>query len=202
MKNDTNIEQHIIESAREVFLEKGYVETSMGDIAEKAGINRSGLHYYFRTKDRMFEAVFSDIISSFLPSVRQVFLDDLPIEQRIRKVVDIYFDTLMRNPQLPMFVLKEVQRDSRLLLDTMKRLVDGQFSIPVEEALNKEMAEGHIRSFPIQFIIYEYYGLMFAPFIAKPLTDILFNTSEEEFVRNMELWKSQVEEQMCRLLCV
>lgn len=60
-----NLETKIIEIAKQQFIENGFVETSMSDIAAKVGINRPGLHYYFRTKDRMFQAVFGDIVQSY-----------------------------------------------------------------------------------------------------------------------------------------
>ena len=63
------MENKIIDAARAVFIEKGYAETSMSEIAARVGINRPGLHYYFRTKDKMFQAVFGSIVSSVVPKV-------------------------------------------------------------------------------------------------------------------------------------
>ena len=62
--NNEDLEKKIIEAAKELFIENGFAETSMSDIAAKVGINRPALHYYFRTKDKMFQAVF--VISYFL----------------------------------------------------------------------------------------------------------------------------------------
>ena len=53
----SDLEQQIIKTAQQLFIEKGFVETSMSDIAATVGINRPTLHYYFRTKDKMFKAV-------------------------------------------------------------------------------------------------------------------------------------------------
>lgn len=62
--NNEDLEKKIIEAAKELFIENGFAETSMSDIAAKVGINRPALHYYFRTKDKMFQAVF--VTSYFL----------------------------------------------------------------------------------------------------------------------------------------
>lgn len=51
--NNEDLEKKIIEAAKELFIENGFAETSMSDIAAKVGINRPALHYYFRTKDKM-----------------------------------------------------------------------------------------------------------------------------------------------------
>mgnify|MGYP000024325752 FL=1 len=67
--NNEDLEKKIIEAAKELFIENGFAETSMSDIAAKVGINRPALHYYFRTKDKMFQAVFGNIILSFIPKI-------------------------------------------------------------------------------------------------------------------------------------
>ena len=75
---NNELEYQIIETAKQLFIEKGFVETSMSDIAAKVGINRPTLHYYFRTKDRMFQAVFGSIVMSLLPKVQEIIQQELP----------------------------------------------------------------------------------------------------------------------------
>ena len=69
-----NIESRIIEAAKQEFIKKGFEQTSMSDIAAVVGINRPTLHYYFRTKDKMFQAVFLDRCKIFT-SYRYYFFD-------------------------------------------------------------------------------------------------------------------------------
>ena len=64
------LEEKIIAVAKDVFIERGFDGASMSDIAAKVGINRPTLHYYFRTKDKMFEAVFLSIVQSFIPKIQ------------------------------------------------------------------------------------------------------------------------------------
>lgn len=66
---DNNLESRIIKIARENFIEKGFAETSMSEIATRVGINRPVLHYYFRTKDKLFQSVFGDIVLSIAPKI-------------------------------------------------------------------------------------------------------------------------------------
>ena len=67
----SDLEQQIIKTAQQLFIEKGFVETSMSDIAATVGINRPTLHYYFRTKDKMFKAVFGSIIEMTMWSQKE-----------------------------------------------------------------------------------------------------------------------------------
>ena len=87
---NNELEYQIIETAKQLFIEKGFVETSMSDIAAKVGINRPTLHYYFRTKDRMFQAVFGSIVMSLLPKVQEIIQQELPFIDRVSLILDKY----------------------------------------------------------------------------------------------------------------
>ena len=52
---DKNTELKILKAAKEVFIIKGFEGSRMQEIADTAGINKSLLHYYFRTKDNLFD---------------------------------------------------------------------------------------------------------------------------------------------------
>lgn len=195
------MEQRIIEVARQVFIEKGFAETSMSDIAARVGINRPGLHYYFRTKERMFEAIFADLVTSFLPTIHQIALQDRPVSERIAEIVEVYFEVMQANPMLPVFIVREIQRDATHIFNTINRMEIGQYIRKIKEALQEEMASGKMRQAPMEFILYTFYGLLFAPFLSRPLTEVLFAGPDVNTEERMRQWKTQVTEQMCLLLC-
>lgn len=200
MPENIETERLIIAAAKEVFIEKGYAETNMSDIAARVGMNRPALHYYFRTKDRMFEAVFSDIVHSFLPSIQEAVVCEAPMEERIRRVVDIYYDALLHNPSLPMFGLRELHRDAQHLIETAKNIETGRYLGMIRATLLSEMEQGRIRQMPIQHVFYTFYGLVFAPFLSRPLAGMVFPDVATDFERNIEQWKPTVVRLMVTLL--
>lgn len=200
MPENIETERLIIKAAKKVFSEKGYAETSMSDIAAEAGMNRPALHYYFRTKDRMFEAVFADIVHSFLPSIQEAVACEAPLEERIRKVVDIYYDALLHNPSLPMFALREIHRDAQHLLATAQNIETGLYIGKIRDTLVREMQQGNIRQLPICFIFNTFYGLVLAPFLSRPIASLVFPDVKADFERNLQLWKPMVVKQMTTLL--
>lgn len=189
------MEQRIIEAAKQVFIEQGYARTNMSDIAARVGIKRSGLHYYFRTKQRMFEAVFSDLVLSFIPSIHNVILKDAPIRERISEMVDIYFDVFLKEPHFPLFIAQEIQRDAPHLFDTVCKLELGQYASRIREALQEEMRLHRIRQLPIEFLFYHFYGLVVFPFLVRPLAEIAFGTTDD-FRAKLQAWKTHVVRQM------
>ena len=80
-------EKAIIEAAARLFLEKGYASTSTTEIAKEAGCNQAMVHYYFRTKDRLFEAVFADKFQGFVSSIMNISEGDLPFEEKLTQKI-------------------------------------------------------------------------------------------------------------------
>lgn len=196
-----NTEQQIIAAAKQIFIEKGFAETSMSDIAARVGINRPGLHYYFRTKEKMFEAVFADIVLSFIPAIHNIILQDKPIIERVAEMIDIYFDVFRKEPCFPMFMAREVQRDASHLFDTICKLEIGQYASKVKDTLQSEMDNGKINQAPVEFIFYTFYGLVIFPFLSKPITDIVFMNPAVDFNEKLDQWKKHIIRQMEVLLC-
>jgi len=195
-----NMETRIIEAAGQLFVQKGFEETSMSDIAAAVGINRTALHYYFRTKDKMFQAVFGDIVQEFLPQMQIIFMEDTPLIEKVERVLDTYFVIFRDNPYLPKFILSEVQRDVDHLLSVGRKLHIDHYLRAIEQVLLNEMDEGRLKRVPIPFILVTFFSQLTFPFLAKNLIISLFYNTEEEYREFLEQWKKQVITHMRNLL--
>jgi len=71
MVKEQNTEDRIVDAAKTVFINKGMDGARMQEIANEAGINKALLHYYFRTKNKLFEKVFSLVFGDVLHVVEQ-----------------------------------------------------------------------------------------------------------------------------------
>jgi AcrR family transcriptional regulator len=111
VENDKQTEEKIFESATEVFIEKGMNGARMQDIADHAGINRSLLHYYYRTKEHLFNAVFEKIARHMFRKFAPVLDERLSLEEKIRFFFREHITFLQNNPRLPSFVLNELNRN-------------------------------------------------------------------------------------------
>lgn len=70
-----NAEERIFQGALRVFAEKGKDGARMQEIADEAGINKAMLHYYYRSKDKLYEAVFRYVFTRFKKHEFQSILD-------------------------------------------------------------------------------------------------------------------------------
>ncbi|MBR2359866.1 MAG: TetR/AcrR family transcriptional regulator [Bacteroidaceae bacterium] len=195
------MENKIIDAARAVFIEKGYAETSMSEIAARVGINRPGLHYYFRTKDKMFQAVFGSIVSSVVPKVFEALVHkEKSVAERIEGIIDAYYALFLENPQLPMFMLRELNRDSDLLIHTVQELNVVDVARNALVSLQEEMDEGKLNRVPLQFIFYNFYGLLIIPFLTRDISTKVFENDEDGFKLKLSEWKQNIISQMEDLL--
>ena len=110
-ENDKMTEERIFEAATDVFVDKGMDGARMQDIASHAGINKALLHYYYRTKEQLFNAVFEMIAKKILKKFAPVFDENLSLEEKIRFFFREHISFLQENPKLPAFVLNEINRN-------------------------------------------------------------------------------------------
>lgn len=199
-KTVDNQEQKIVEVAQNLFIEQGFEKTSMSKIAEEAGISRTALHYYFRTKEKMFQAVFGSIIESFLPKVQAIFDKDMPLLEKLSRVLDEYIATFKANPHLPRFIMGEIQRDVNHLITAGRVLKLDSYLNSIEQVIIHEMEQGNIKQIPMPTVLLTVLSQITFPFLAKNLVMVLFYENEESFEMFLIEWKQNIIRQMESLL--
>lgn len=196
-----SMEERILACAEKLFLERGFDGTNMSDIALSMGINRPILHYYFRTKDKMFRAVLARIVLSFVPRVYDIVVNsEKPVAERISQVFDAYMAIFLAKPCLPLFMAREVQRDFDFLLRMLQQEQIDRYVRKIIRALEAEMDAGKLKKVPLRTLFYTFYGLMVFPFLSRRLTESLLLAEGETFEEMLEEWKRQVVAQVCVLL--
>ena len=180
----TETEEKIIASAEKLFYQKGKAGTSMQDIADDAGINRTLLNYYFRSKDQLFEAVFRKAMGSFVPDVAVMINTDSAFEEYVPAVVEKIIDTMLENPQIPIFVLQELSSNPERMPQIIKEM--GIDPAKVMEKMGGGIVPSPGGMDPRQVIL-NLISLCIFPFAAKPVVlDILYNGDNEAYIAAMK----------------
>jgi AcrR family transcriptional regulator len=190
-KADKSTEQKILEAAKQVFMEKGIDGARMQDIADKAGINKALLHYYFRSKEKLFEMIFMEEARKFLPKVTSIMVSELTLFEKVEKFVGEYIDTLLQNPLLPIFILNEINRNPK---DAIKKIFGNQRPPidKVDELIAKLVKKGEIKPIKGYELMVNMVSLCIFPFLARPMVQWVTKTTDEEFVKLMEMRKKTV----------
>lgn len=173
----------IVEAAEHLFYQKGKAGTSMQDIANKAGITRTLLNYYFRSKDKLFEAVFRKALGSFVPLLSEMLHSDRPFSEFLPKMIETIIDTMIENPQIPVFVLQELSSNPERMPQIIKEM--GVNSDVATKKFTSDAAYGNL-PFDPKHVIMNVISLCIFPFAARPVVrEVLFNGDEEAYLEGM-----------------
>lgn len=167
MVKDKNTEQRIFEAARTVFQQKGLAGARMQEIADEAGINKALLHYYFRSKDKLFEAILNEVFGNIVKGLEGLFSCEMSVMERFRAIVEIYSDNLLKNPHLPIFIINEINNNPEKIVSMLNEKVVNHMKNFMMQMFF-EMNEGKIRQVDPFQLLMSVLGMVIFPFAAFP----------------------------------
>lgn len=183
IKKEQSMEQTILEVAERLFLEKGFAMTSTTEIAKAVGCNQALVHYYFRTKDNLFNSIFEKKFKMLFEHLyASQNLGNIPFLEKVRYAVESHFDLLTRNPKLPLLVATELSR----LPENLKNLRNKLQAVPFElftklnNELQQEIAEGRARKIELIDIIITMVTLNAGLFMLLPIASGIMQLDEEQ----------------------
>jgi AcrR family transcriptional regulator len=171
-------EEKILEAAKKVFVQNGLEGTSMQQIADEANINKSLLHYYFRTKEKLFGTVFKYAFKFIVPQIQDILNSDLDLFGKIDRLVSEYIDMLMKNRFVPAFILHEINRNPDSIVQVMKDA--GINPQVIVDQLEAEIKKGRVRQINPKHLIVNIISLCVFPVAARPLAQRLFFENDEK----------------------
>ncbi|MBP1676009.1 MAG: transcriptional regulator, TetR family [Bacteroidetes bacterium] len=180
---EQNMEKSILKAAEIMFLEKGFEATSTTQIAKAVGCNQALVHYYFRTKDNLFNTIFESKFKSFFKNIFDTTqLVNLSFLDKIKHIADTHFDLLYENPQIPKLILNELARKPehlKVLRDKLYVLPEQLFSMMSAE-LEKEIEAGRVKNVTFVDIIITIVSLNVAMFVMEPVVRGVLQLTEEQ----------------------
>lgn len=171
-KHHNNKEQDILAAAKVEFLEKGYDGARTTSIARNAGVTHAMLHYYFKTKDQLFERIFHETIGTLVKSILDVFTqDEMPFKDRMAKALEMHFEVIRENHLLPLFMIREVaSRPERFSM--IKNVISsfaGNLLVTMQHDIDLAAKRGEISPIDAPSLLLDMLSLNVFPFIIKPV---------------------------------
>jgi TetR/AcrR family transcriptional regulator len=185
-------EEKILAAAKEIFIQKGYAAARMQEIADKAGINKGLLHYYFKNKNKLFSAIFMEAFHQFAPRINKIFESDLPLFEKIESFVDEYMDVLLQNPNIPLFVIHEMNQKPEEFISNIMSSKDRPNPMKLIVQIQSEVQKGRIREInPLQLVM-NMISMCVFPLVASPLFKNLLQMDQSTYSQFMQLRKKEV----------
>ncbi|MDX1644992.1 MAG: TetR/AcrR family transcriptional regulator [Thermoanaerobaculia bacterium] len=182
---ESGTERQIFEAADRVFARRGTDGARMQEIAEEAGVNKALLHYYYRSKRKLAEAVFRRTVERFVPTVVEIMSSDLDLDQKVERVVHGYLDLFSRRPYLPGYLISEITHHPDRLPRLFHAVAGPHFERRVLPALKRQIdagvEEGDIVAIPPEQFLVNVVSLCVFPFAARPMLVLLLGLDEAGF---------------------
>ncbi|HHC80509.1 MAG TPA: TetR/AcrR family transcriptional regulator [Flavobacteriia bacterium] len=188
---NTTTESEILNAAKRIFQRKGMVGARMQEIADEAGINKAMLHYYYRSKQLLFEAVFKKAFLLLAPQLNDILNSDDSICDKIKSFTHNYISFVIKHPYLPNFIIQELNRNPEFIKDLMS-----ERHFPTIEKFKKQVAikvaEGIIRPIKAEQLFINIMALNIFPFIGAPLLKGFINVNDKTYKQLLEERKTEV----------
>lgn len=168
MKDDT-MEKKILESAKELFLQNGYEAVSTTQVAKKAGCNQALVHYYYRTKQKLFKIIFQEEIEKMFMRLKEIPQDDISVEDFVSKVIDTQLEFMKENKNAPLFLIGELRNNPEIL-----ELLPENMSQYSKEILNRmrafiklKQSKGELQAIDVEDLLLDILSLNVFPIMTQ-----------------------------------
>jgi TetR/AcrR family transcriptional regulator len=200
-KKDQNTEKLILEAARTVFERKGFDGARMQEIADEAGINKALLHYYFRSKEKLFDNIFHEAFGNFWPSIEaEINGKDATVKDLIKAAVNAYTDMLLKMPFLPGFIVGEINRFPERVEELLRSTgIKPDFVIGI---IKRGIDKGEIIDIDPRELIINIVGLSIFPYLSRPVLWRMLYGSPEEYDKFLENRRKTLYEFICRSILI
>jgi TetR/AcrR family transcriptional regulator len=185
-ESDKQTEEKIFEAATDVFVDKGLDGARMQDIANHAGINKALLHYYFRTKDQLFNAVFEKIAKIIFKKFAPVFDENVTLEDKIRFFFKAHISFLQENPRLPGFLLNEINRNPSRIKNLLKNVNFDELWLKLYNQHKKELDKYNITKAAMPQLMISIAAMSVFPFAARGILEGILENMNIDFNGYME----------------
>jgi len=187
-------ESKIKAAAREIFLERGKDGARMRAIAERAGVNKALVHYYFRTKEKLYVAILKDILKEVITKLMNIPAD-IPFRDFLREFISNHIDFLNQHKNLLNFILWELREGEYTFHDVVEDTIKNFEHMPREffsERINEAIQKKEIRQVDPIHLIINLVSLDIFPFIASPVISSILGLSEDEMAAILNERKKEV----------
>lgn len=196
METNDKMEMRIREVAQQLFFKQGFALTSTTQIANEAGCTQALVHYYYRTKENLFRQIFLEQIEAALSVIARSLMTEDSFERFIENAISLYFDTLVKNPRLPYFVLEELvsnpERRRYLRDNFVEKPAFSIYYTQFETRLRMEQQAGRIADIEPFDLMMTITSLTVFTFIALPMYQDMLRKTDEEVSEFLDHRKQEV----------
>jgi AcrR family transcriptional regulator len=176
-----DVKDRILNVSRELFVQHGYNGASIRDIATASDTNIAHVKYYFQSKNKLFEQVFDEAFDILVNRVFSILNSDLSFFEMLESWVNTYYEILPEYPQIPIFILKELNHNPEHLIALVKKYKPEEIFAKITEKLEAEVKKGNVKEIASIDFCLNVISLAVFPFILEGLVVKAASISSAEY---------------------
>lgn len=181
-KDDTY--EVIINTAKHLYFTEGKFNATTQEIADAAGVNRTLINYYFRSRDKLIELVFKEAKKEEEKQQEIIAASAKSLKEKLEAFLDYSFKTAKKYPYMEMYMVTHINQTNFCEVKKEERL---KTVLPkIFEEIQEEMDKGNIQKMePIQFLL-NFISLVSFPISMRPIIQNGFELSDEQFEKILD----------------
>jgi AcrR family transcriptional regulator len=100
----------IKETAKNLFFVKGKFDATTQEIADEAGVNRTLINYYFRSRDKLIQIIFDEAQRVEQEKSKIIQNSDLPFKEKIGQFIESSLSTSLQYPYLETYIVSQINK--------------------------------------------------------------------------------------------
>lgn len=191
-RDDKDVKGRILHVARDLFIRDGYNATSIRDIATASGTNVAMVNYYYHSKYNLFEIIFDEALNVLVKRIFSVLDSDKPFFELIECWIASYYETLLEYPQIPIFMLNEINQNPERLTQRIQQREPYNVFLKISQRIEEEIEKGTIRETDPLDLLLNIFSLCIFPFTFGSLATKVANKSMDEYEELLRNHKNYV----------
>lgn len=189
---EKNTEEQIKQAARIVFQREGFAGARMQAIADEAGINKMMLHYYFRSKQHLFDVIFEEDYHTHMAPLGVILRNPaLHVEEQITTFARRYHETMIANPRFPLFMVHEFTKNPQRLLELVQKVLPvsetenpahpGLSATTFMDQIDEGIRQQNYNAINARHLAVSFLGMCMYPFTSRILVQTAYQIADEEY---------------------
>jgi TetR/AcrR family transcriptional regulator len=179
-KEAPETETLIKETAKRIFFSKGNINASTKEIAKEAGVNRALIHYYFRSRDLLFNMVLEEAVRGMTGKIGAILGSDLDLRSKIKTFLETFVNESAEFPYLETFMVNEIAKNPEKIVELHPKNTQAVKAL-IQKQLEDEIEAGRMPAIKIDHFMVNLMSMCNYPLIAKPVIQTIFGYDENVY---------------------
>lgn len=189
LQSAKDTESMILEAAEKEFMAKGFAGARTTSIAEAAGVTHAMFHYYFRTKEKLFERIIESKATIIVELFKNSIIDaSVSLEETLKRFIDSHLEFIADNPQLPIFFITEIYSNKNRAERIVTKIASYAPIIicHIQSLIDMEASTGRCRKVDAKMLILDLVSLNVFSYMAYPVVNAALGNCMENKEKFLE----------------